>query len=150
MKVMLDTCVLAELRDPRGNAAVKAAVALIPDDELYLSALIVGEIARGIALLRDVRKKRNLSTWLAMLESQFSDRILPVDQKTAHLWGDIMARAKQAGCALPIIDGLLAATAVCHGLSIMTQNTTLFAVTGAMVIDPWSKAEANDHGDEGT
>ena len=51
MRVLLDTCVLAELRHPRGNPAVKAAVALIPDDELYLSALVLGEVARGIALL---------------------------------------------------------------------------------------------------
>ena len=55
---------------------MKAAVALIPDDDLYLSALIVGEVARGIALLPDGRKKRALNTWLTALESQFADRIL--------------------------------------------------------------------------
>ena len=64
MRVLLDTCALAELRHPRGNPAVKAAVALIPDEDLFLSALIIGEIARGIALLPDGRKKRNLSSWL--------------------------------------------------------------------------------------
>ena len=77
MRVLLDICALAELRHPRGNEAVKAAVALIPDDDLYLSALIVGEIARGVALLPDGRRKRALNAWLITLESQFADRILP-------------------------------------------------------------------------
>ena len=62
MRVLLDMCVLTELRHPQGNPAVKAAVALIPDDDLYLSALILGEIARGVALLPDGRKKRPLNS----------------------------------------------------------------------------------------
>jgi toxin FitB len=144
MKVLLDTCVLAELRHPRGNPAVKAAVALIADEDLFISALIIGEVARGIALLRDVRKKRNLSTWLTTCESQFADRVLPVDQQTAHLWGDLSARAQQAGVVLPLVDGLLAATAMRHGLHVMTRTTTHFAATGALIVDPWNDSEKND------
>jgi predicted nucleic acid-binding protein len=134
---LLDTCALTELRDPRGNTAVKAAVALIPDDSLYVSGLSLGEIARGISLLRDGRKKRNLSDWLIGLESQFADRILPVDQETAHLWGDISARAEHAGIMVLAIEGLLAATALRHGLHLMTHNTPRFAATGTLIVDPW-------------
>jgi predicted nucleic acid-binding protein len=141
MRVLLDMCVLTALRAPRGNPAVKAAVARVPDDELYLSALIVGEVARGIALLADGRKKRALSSWLTALESQFADRILPVDHATAHLWGDISARVQQAGLTLPVIDGLLAATAVRHGLHVMTRNKPHFAATGALVVDPWNESD---------
>jgi predicted nucleic acid-binding protein len=142
MRVLLDTCALLELRDPRGNPAVKAVVALIPDDGLFLSALVSGEIARGIALLADGRKKRNLSTWLTTLEHQFTDRILPVDHETAHLWGDISARAQQAGLILSVVDGLLAATALRHGLHFMTHSTPGFAATGALIVDPWKEPES--------
>ena len=144
MKVLLDTCVLTELRHPQGNPAVKAAVALIPDDEIYLSALVLGEIAQGVALLPDGRKKRALSSWLTALGSQFADRILPVDAETAHLWGDISARARQGGYILPVVNGLLAATALRHGLHVMTHATAQFAATGALIVDPWKEPEKND------
>ena len=130
MRVLLDMCVLTELRQPRGNPAVKAAVARIPDDELYLSTLILGEVARGVALLSDSRKKRALNSWLTALESQFTDHILPVDHATAHLWGEISARVQQAGLVLSVVDGLLAATALRHGLHVMTRKTTYFVATG--------------------
>jgi predicted nucleic acid-binding protein len=144
MKVLLDTCVLNELRHPQGNPAVKAAVALVSDDEIYLSALVLGEIAQGVALLPDSRKKRALNSWLATLGSQFADRILPVDAETARLWGDISARARQAGHILPVVKGLLAATALRHGLHVMTHTTAHFAATGALIIDPWKEPEKND------
>jgi toxin FitB len=137
MKFLLDTCTLNELRHRQGHPAVKATIALIPADDMFLSAIAVGEIARGIALLADGRKKRALNTWLTALERQFSDHILSVDAETAHLWGDIAARTQQAGLILPVIDGLVAATALRHGLYIITHNTTHFAATGAQIVDPW-------------
>jgi predicted nucleic acid-binding protein len=140
MKVLLDLCVLAELRHPQGNLAVKAAVARFRDDDLYLSVLILGEVTKGVALLPNGRKKQALYSWLTALESQFTDRILAVDQVTAHLWGDIAARAQQAGLVLPVIDGLLAATALCHGLHVMTRTTSHFAATGALIVDPWKES----------
>lgn len=143
MRVLLDLCALDELRHPRGNPAVKAAVTLIPDDQLYLSVLIVGEIARAVALLPDGRRKRALNYWLITLESQFADHILPMDNETAHLWGEISVRAQQVGVVLPVVDGLIAATALRHGLHVMTHNTTHFAATGALIIDPWKESEKN-------
>jgi predicted nucleic acid-binding protein len=144
MRVLLDTCALLELRDPRGNPAVKTTVALIPDDELYLSALILGEVAKGIALLPDGRKRRALISWLTALESQFADRVLPVDHATGHLWGDISARVQRAGLMLSAVEGLVAATALQHGLHVMTRTTTHFAATGALIVDPWKESEKND------
>jgi predicted nucleic acid-binding protein len=144
MKVLLDTCVLAELRHPQGDPAVKSAIALISDDEIYLSALVLGEIAQGVALLPDGRKRRVLNSWLTALGSQFADRIMPVDAETAHLWGDISARARQAGHILPVVNGLLAATALRHGLHLMTRTTAHLAATGALIIDPWKESEKND------
>ena len=64
-----------------------------------------------------------------------------MDSETAHLWGDISARAQQAGLILPVVDGLLAATALRHGLHVMTHTTTHFAATGVLIVDPWKESE---------
>ena len=144
MRVLLDICVLAELRNPQGNEAVKATVALIPDDDLYLSALIVGDIAGAIALLPNGRRKRALNDWLITLKSQFADRVLAVDFETAQVWGEIRGRVQQSGEALSTVTGLIAATALRHGLHIMTRYPTRFAATGVLIVDPWKQFESGN------
>lgn len=137
MKVLLDTCALAELRLPEGNLSVKSAVREIPADDLYLSVLSVGEVVKGIALLAAGRKKKALSSWLVALETQFGERILGVDVETARIWGELTARAQKTGIIIPGPNGLLAATALRHGLHVMTRNTRHFEASGALLIDPW-------------
>ena len=136
MKGLLDTCVVAEIGKDDGNPAVKSAVAEIATANLYLSVLTVGEIAKGIALLA-AGKKKTLGSWLAGLEIQFGDRILGVDAETARIWGEMTARAQKKGVVIPATDGLLAATALRHGLHVITRNTRHFESTGALIIDPW-------------
>ena len=116
---------------------MKSAVAEIPDADLYLSVLTIGEIAKGIALLAASKKKKSLATWLAGLEAQFADRIIPLDIETARIWGEMTARAQMRGIVIPAADGLLAATALRHGMHVMTRNTKHFEASGALVIDPW-------------
>ena len=137
MKALLDTCVLTELRKHDGHAGVKSAVAELGDGDLFLSVLTLGEIAKGIALLAAGRKKKALGTWLSGLESNFGDRILGIDFETARLWGDLTARAQKAGEIIPAVDGLVAATALRHGLHVMTRNTRHFQASGALILDPW-------------
>jgi len=137
MRVLLDTCVVTELRKPDGHAGVRTAVAELADGDLFLSVLTLGEIAKGIALLAAGRKKRSLGTWLVGLEANFGDRILGIDSETARLWGELTARAQQAGETIPAVDGLLAASALRHGLHVMTRNTRHFQASGALVFDPW-------------
>jgi toxin FitB len=115
VKGLVDTCVLAELRRPEGNPAVKSAIAVIPDDDLYLSVLIVGEIAKGVALLATGRKKKALTAWLNGLETQFADRLLVIDGETARIWGEITARAQKNGEIIPAVDGLLDRTFAFEG-----------------------------------
>ncbi|WP_168189439.1 type II toxin-antitoxin system VapC family toxin [Paludisphaera borealis] len=138
--MLLDTCVLAEIRLPEGDPLVKSAVREIPADDLYLSVLSVGEIAKGIALLAVGRKKKALSSWLVALETQFGDRILGVDVETARIWGELTARSQKTGVVIPASDGLLAATALRHGLHVMTRNTRHFEASGALLINPWPGA----------
>jgi toxin FitB len=95
VKVLLDTCVVAELRRPEGHPSVQAAVSELADGDLFLSLLTVGEIAKGISLLPTGKKRRSLASWLNGLETRFADRILGVDLETARLWGELTARAPQ-------------------------------------------------------
>ena len=144
MRVLLDISVLAELRHPQGNEAVKATVALIPDDDLYVSALTVGEIAGAIALLPNGRRKRGLNEWLIRLKSQFTDRVLTVDFETAQFWGEIRSRVQQAGEKLPAVNGMIAATALRHGLHLMTRYPTKFTATGVLIVNPWKDDESGN------
>lgn len=137
MRVLVDTCVLAEARHPRGNPSVRAALGSIPENALFLSVVTVGEIVKGITLLPHGRKRQDLELWLAGLSGRFSDRILAVDFETARIWGEIAAREQLQGFQLPASDGLIAATALQHGLHIMTRNTKHFAASGALIVDPW-------------
>ncbi len=137
MKILLDTCVLSELQNPQGQAVVKDAVMRIDDDSLFLSVLTLGEIAKDIALLAPGQKKQVLSQWFDSLETQFSNRILPIETETARMWGELIARAQKTGVTIPAADGLLAATALRYGMHIMTRNTRHFEASGAMIIDPF-------------
>lgn len=138
MRALLDTCVLSELRKPQGDVGVRRAVDEIPDDDLFVSVISIGEIAKGIALLDDSRRKRDLQSWLNVLERDYTDRILPVDRETAHIWGELTANARKSGKIVSASDGLIAATAWRHGLSVMTRNMSDFEPTGAMLINPWA------------
>jgi predicted nucleic acid-binding protein len=138
LNILLDTCVLAELRNPKGSAAVRSALARSLDESLYLSVLTVGEIAKGIALLAASKKKRELTAWLAGLEGLFADRIVPVDRETATIWGEVTARAARKAIVIPAVDGLLAATAMRHGMRLWTRNSRHFEATGVLLFDPWN------------
>ncbi len=139
MKTLLDTCILAELQNPQGNEKVKEVVKRLEDESLYISVLTVGEIAKGISLLGSSKKKQSLIEWLANLEIQFSNRILPIEVEIARLWGDLTASRQKTGIVIPAIDGLIAATALRHNMRVMTRNTKHFQASGAAVIDPFNK-----------
>lgn len=138
MRVLLDTCVLSELRRPKANPRVRHAVEALSSEELFLSVISSGEIAKGIGLLKDGKKKDQLRDWIAALEQHYADRLLPIDLETSHIWGELTAVAQKKGKILPASDGLIAATARRHGLHVMTRNTEHFEAAGALLIDPWT------------
>ncbi len=138
MNVLLDTCVLSELQRPNANPNVRKAVEIIPDNQLFLSVLTVGEIVKGVHLLPDGEKRRRLEQWLLNLEALFPQRILPIDLETSRIWGEITARERKNGITIPVVDGLLAATALRHGLHLMTRNTKDFRATGVPLLNPWA------------
>lgn len=138
MRTLLDTNVISELRRPGGSAAVRARVSETDPDDLYLSVVSIGEIGFGIARLRPGKRKRELEQWLGQTERHFGDRILPIDRDVAQLWGELTARAARAGRSLHAADGLIAATALHHGLRLMTRDVGDLAGTGVLTINPWT------------
>lgn len=137
MKVLLDTCVLSELVRPKRNPAVQNALDALEDDELFISVLSIGEIVKGIALLKEGRRKRGLTEWLQELERDCASRLLPVDLETCRIWGEVTAAAQKTGRQVAASDGLIAATALRHGLRVMTRNTSDFEPTGVLIMNPW-------------
>jgi toxin FitB len=137
VRVLLDTCVLSELRRPKGHPGVRRAVETLDSESLFVSVVSVGEIAKGIALLRESKHQRELRAWLHELERRYANHILSVDLETSHTWGELTAAAQKAGKTVPASDGLIAATARRHGLHVMTRNTDHFEPTGVLLLNPW-------------
>jgi predicted nucleic acid-binding protein len=106
----------------------------IPSRYLYLSVLVVGEIRRGIELLRrrDSAQATVLEAWLIQLQYDYVDRMLPVTTEVAEEWARITVPNP-----VPVIDGLIAATAKVHGMTLVTQNTADFSRTGVRLFNPF-------------
>jgi len=138
VRVLLDTCVLSELRHPKGHPGVRQAVDGLDGESLFVSVISIGEIWKGIALLAESRKKRALKTWLQTLERTFADQLLSIDLETCRIWGELTAATQKAGRTVHAADGLIAATALRHGLHVMTRNTHDFEPTGVLLLNPWS------------
>lgn len=138
MRVLLDTCVLSEIRKSKGATSVKEAVNYIPDENLYISVISLGEIIKGIELLKQCKQKTVLKKWMLNLETDYGNSILPIDKETAEIWGRMTASLQKNGKILSVCDGLIAATAKRHGLYIMTRNVSDFEDTGIAIINPWT------------
>ena len=136
MNYLIDTNIVSEVRKGhRCDAHVAAWYASIDDASLYLSVLVLGEVRKGIerARLKDSGRARALEKWLAAVRVAFAGRILPVDDAVAEEWGRMSAARPVA-----TVDGLLAATAKVHRLTLATRNTADVADLGADVVNPFA------------
>jgi predicted nucleic acid-binding protein len=135
---LLDTNCISEIvrlnPDPRVTAWIEAA----EESLLYLSVLTLGEIRKGLAALPQGKRRSRLEAWLKVeLQARFAGRILSIDAAVADRWGLLAAVAKIKGQPLSAIDGLLAATAIHHNLTIVSRNAGDFTNTQAPVVNPW-------------
>ena len=140
MRVLLDTCVISENLRPNGEQRVKDRVRALPSQDTFLSTITIGEIAKGVALLDHGRRRETFARFLLGLEQDFESRMLGIDVETARIWGETTAAAQRRGKAIPPTDGLIAATAIRHGLHLATRNVADFAETGVMLLNPWEDA----------
>lgn len=134
MTWLVDTNVLSELRKgERADRGIRSWFATVADEDLFTSVLVVGELRRGVELLRrrDAIAASALEQWLGRLAGSFSSRILPVDGRVADRWGRLGVPDQ-----VPTVDGLLAATALVHDLVLVTRNVRDVMRTGARVLDP--------------
>lgn len=135
MSYLIDTNVISEVRKrDRCDPNVARWFATVKEPEIYLSALTLGEIRKGIELARrrDGQKAAALEAWLEAVRDAHGERILGIDEQVAEEWGRM-----NAPDPLPIIDGLLAATAKVHGLTLVTRNVADVARSGAHLLGPF-------------
>jgi hypothetical protein len=137
MRCLLDTCVVSELTKPKPDPEVAHWFASTQAENLYLSAITIGEIRRGTAQLAPGRRRAALAAWTDKLSRSFAGRILPVEEKVAARWGEIAVRAERSGKPKPLADGLIAATALQHDLTLATRNVDDFEPFGVGLFNPW-------------
>lgn len=138
MSWLLDTCALSEYVRKAPAPAVIRWLDEQDETSLFISVISLGEIEKGILKLRaaDPRRSQKLTAWLGKVEQRFAGRILPLDAAALHVWAQIAATAEMSGQPLPVMDGLLIATAQCHGLTVVTRNVQDFALY-PQVFNPW-------------
>ena len=139
MSFVLDTCVVSELQKVGCPAAVVGWVARQQSDDLFVSVITLGEIRFGLNRMPAGRKRSELSAWMEGFRGGVADRVLPIGEKTAEVWGGVTASSESAGRKVEPADGLIAATAIEHGFTVVTRNVKDFEPTGVAVLNPWSE-----------
>ena len=139
-RYLLDTNVLSEPTRKAPEPRVIKWLGSVTPEALCVSVLSVGELQKGISLQPGNRKRATHETWLENILMNTADgNLLPVDSAVARKWGELTAAARLEGRTLAIVDALLAATALVHGLTVVTRNSRDFAGTGVRVFNPWKE-----------
>ena len=137
MRYLLDTVTLSEPTKPRPDPGVLQWIGSTEPDAKYISILTIAEVRRGIALMRqrEPGAAARLMLWLDAQRNLFADRVLPIGDAVADVWGEL-----GRGRTLPVMDSLIAATALAHDLTLVTRNTRDFAGLGVTLFNPWQRA----------
>ena len=138
MNFLIDTCALSELTKRNPSRLVEEWFDTAPAEMLYISALTLGEIRSGVERLPSGRRRSRITLWLENeLPAWFEERVLPIDGSIAEEWGRLTARLK---IPLPAVDGLIAATALHHRLTVVTRNESDFSPAGVAILNPWRES----------
>jgi predicted nucleic acid-binding protein len=139
MSYLLDTCALSELSRPLSDPGVVHWLEGQMPETLFLSVLSVAEIERGIARLEPSQKKSQLTTFLEDVLNSYGDRILPLTVSICGRWGQLSADLERKGRVLPLMDSLVAVSAIENNMTVVTRNVKDFADTGVQTLNIWSK-----------
>ena len=138
MNYVVDSCVVSELIKVRSDKNVIDWIEALEEERLFLSVLTLGEIEKGIAKLPLSLRKSNLKTWLEQdLVLRFENRILNITPEIARYWGDLQGELEKQGKPMPIIDGLIATTALVHNLILVTRNVNDVKRSGVSILNVW-------------
>ncbi len=137
MSFLLDTCVVSEYSKHAPSAKVLHWVDQQPDHDLFISAITLGEIQKGIITLPRGRKRQTLETFLKNILETFHGRILPLDREVCLQWGTLRGEMQLKGQVLPVVDAFLAATVLTHRMTFVTRNVADFENTGIDILNPW-------------
>jgi len=138
VRYLLDTNVVSEWTKPRPNPGVVEWLAQVDEDEVFLSVVTFAELRHGIERLPAGRRRRQLDAWLrGELAQRFEGRIALIDGAIADEWGRLVARHEARGRRIDAMDGLIAATAQVHALTLVTRNAADFQLSVKSVLNPW-------------
>jgi predicted nucleic acid-binding protein len=139
LSYLLDTSAVSELVKAKPDAVFVQWIGELDEELLFLSVLTIGELEKGIAKVADSRRRRSLQSWVQNdLAQRFTERILPVDLRVARRWGTLAGGSARSGQPLPVIDSLICATCLVHGLAAITRNRADFERCGVTCLTPWS------------
>ena len=137
MKYLIDTCVISETQKPSPDRNVLAWFASVCESDLCFSAVVFGEIERGIELLPNGSRKARLVKWLASCHVRYGAQILPFDASVAREWGRLTAKLQKKGLTKPVVDSQIAATALHHDMTLVTRNVKDMESTGVRLLNPF-------------
>jgi predicted nucleic acid-binding protein len=140
MSFLLDTNVVSEWVSPRPDSGVITWLSEADEDETFLSVITLAELRRGIARMARGRRRARLDEWLRHeLPLRFEDRILPIDNRVAVVWGDLVSEREVDGRPISVMDAFIAATARTHDLTLVTRNASDFVGSVATINNPWTE-----------
>lgn len=136
MNYLVDTNIFSEQAKPTPNAKVTGWIRR-HESALYVSAITIGEIRRGIERLPDGPRRKQLGKWLQSVCDCMHGRILGFNTSTAHVWGQLKANWEKSAINIPSIDSQIAATAIRHSLTLVTRNTKDYEQSGVKLLNPF-------------
>ena len=138
MNYLLDTCVISEVLNKQPNPKALEFVDNLDPEEVYLSAITIGELYKGIARLPASRRKNELQAWFEdELLVRYEGKILSLDADVLMTWGGLVAKLEADGCVMPAMDSLIAAIVLTHDMTLVTRNVSDFKNSGVKIANPW-------------
>jgi toxin FitB len=138
LSFLLDTNAFSEIARTGRDQRVTDWLGSIHEDDLFISVLTIGEIRRGVELLPESKRRRDIASAADELIADYAERVLPTGEVIARCWGELSARYKTSGIVVGVADELIAATALSHKLVLVTRNLRHFEHSGCKLLSPWS------------
>ena len=144
MKYLLDTNVVSELARRMPDDNVVRWFSSVEEDALFLSAPVVGELVFGVSKLEDGVQKDRYTGFVRKIRNRFGNRVLIFDNAMAEAWGRLRGALARRGKTLPMIDSMIAAMALVHGMTVVTRNTRDFETAGVSLYNPFKTAQEGE------